>query len=41
LTIEELLSGAVVKYPSLGPNGTFKQAERKEKDSGTMQMLML
>lgn len=41
LTIEELLAGKQVQYPHLGPNGTFKQAERKRKESGTMQMMML
>jgi site-specific DNA-methyltransferase (adenine-specific) len=41
LTIEALLSGAQVQYPHLGPNSTFKQAERKQKDSGTMQLMML
>jgi site-specific DNA-methyltransferase (adenine-specific) len=41
LTIEELLAGREVQYPHLGPNGTFKQAERKQKESGTMQMMML
>jgi site-specific DNA-methyltransferase (adenine-specific) len=40
-TIEDLLAGREVQYPRLGPNGTFKQAERKQKDEGTMQMLML
>ena len=41
LTIEGLLAGTQVQYPHLGSNGTFKQAERKQKESGTMQMMML
>ena len=41
LTIEDLLAGKQVQFPNRVSNGTFKQAERKHKDSGTMQLLML
>jgi hypothetical protein len=41
LTITELLEGKTVQYPRLGPTATFKQAERKQKDGGTMQLMML
>jgi len=38
ITIEELLKGKQLEYPRMGPEVTFKKAERKEKGKISEQM---